>query len=158
MVCFINSRCSNKIVANLGTKNGTFSSAFLKIQSKIKKSSQFSLLQLLQFSAFVLVFVTKKIVNILHVFLCGMGSCEWIIRLPMKGLSAIINAAAMFRKKSSITTQIKSLNIKCLHTHTTKKILSNLDIGDMIKNKSSFCNVFNIIREMMHRLLKKYFL
>ena len=70
MICFINSRCSNKIIASLGTKR-KISSTFLKIQSEIKKFSKFSW-WLLQLTVFVLVFVTQKSPNSLHVFICGM--------------------------------------------------------------------------------------
>ena len=54
---------------------GKFSSTFLKIQSEIKKYLQF-FLWLLQLTVFILVFVTRKSLNSLHIFLCGMRSCE----------------------------------------------------------------------------------
>ena len=46
---------------------GKFSSTVLKIQSEIKKSSQFSL-WLLQLTVFALFFVTRKSLNDLHIF------------------------------------------------------------------------------------------
>ena len=72
------------------------------------------------------------------------------------------NAATMFKKKSSIlriqnTTKIKSLNGKCFLTYYYGQVL-NLNIGDVIKNNPSLCDVFDIMREMTCKLLKKTFL
>ena len=56
-------------------------------------------------------------------------------------------------RKSSITTQTKRLNGKCLQNHDHGQDL-NLDIGEMIKNKPRLCNVFDFIRQRMCKLLK----
>ena len=52
-----------------------FSLTFLKIQSEIKKSSQF-FLWLLQLTNFVVVFGTRKSLNSPHIVLCRIGSCK----------------------------------------------------------------------------------
>ena len=57
----------------------------------------------------------------------------------------------MSKKRSSVTTKIKSLNGKSIHTYYHVQIL-NLNVGDLIKNKPSLCNVFDIMREKTCKL------
>ena len=57
----------------------------------------------------------------------------------------------MSKKRSSVTTKIKSLNGKSFHTYFHVQVL-NLNVGDLIKNKPSLCNVFDIMREKTCKL------
>lgn len=121
------SKCKNEIIAILGTKRKIFCN-FVQIQLKIKDGS-------LQFSLWL------SEVNILLFVKSLHPSCIFLWNLFLR-INLIIadardhcydNAATMIGKKSSVTTQIKSLNEKCLYTNCHRCNVK-LAVGDMIKN------------------------
>lgn len=63
------------------------------------------------------------------------------------------NAAIVSGKKSSVTRQIKNLNGTCPYTNCHGFDVQ-LAVGNMIKNKWSLCDMFDIMREIS-KLLKK---
>ena len=65
------------------------------------------------------------------------------------------SAATMPGKEFSVTTQVKNLTGNCLHTHCQEQDLP-LDVGDMIKNKSSQSDALDIIKVIMGKLLTRY--
>ena len=101
------SRYNNKIIAILETNRRLFCN-FFQIQLKINNSYLQFFLWLWQLTVFILVFITKKSLNILQRFFMGC-----FLRMNLKFNYARgqcnDNAATMSRKKSSVTTQIKSL-------------------------------------------------
>lgn len=121
------SKCKNEIIAILGTKRKIFCN-FVQIQLKIKDGS-------LQFSLWL------SEVNILLFVKSLHPSCIFLWNLFLR-INLIIadardhcydNAATMIGKKSSVTTQIKSLNEKCLYTNCHRCNVK-LAVGDMINN------------------------
>ena len=121
------SKCKNEIIAILGTKRKIFCN-FVQIQLKIKDGS-------LQFSLWL------SEVNILLFVKSLHPSCIFLWNLFLR-INLIIadardhcydNATTMIGKKSSVTTQIKSLNEKCLYTNCHRCNVK-LAVGDMIKN------------------------
>ena len=101
------SRYNNKIIAILETNRRLFCN-FFQIQLKINNSYLQFFLWLWQLTVFILVFITKKSLNILQRFFMGC-----FLRMNLKFNYARgqcnDNTATMSRKKSSVATQIKSL-------------------------------------------------
>ena len=65
------------------------------------------------------------------------------------------SAATMPGKASGVTTQVKNnLNENCLPTHCQEQDLP-LDVGDMIKNKSSQSDALDIMKVIMCKLLTR---
>lgn len=125
------SKCKNEIIAILCTKRKIFCN-FVQIQLKIKDGSlQFSL-WLSQVNIFVQAFVTEKSLHPSCIFFWNLFL--WINLIIADARDHCYdNATTMIGKKSSVTTQIKSLNEKCLYTNCHKCNVK-LAVGDMIKN------------------------
>ena len=146
MRCVINLRCSNKIIASPGTKRKLF---FNFSQNPIRSHKIFTvLLVAIAIDSFFSSFYHQE--NPKQPSYISLWNA--LLRMNHKITNArgrcYDNASTMSKKKSSITTQIKCPYGKCVHSHCHGQNL-NLDVGHVIKNEQSLCDVFDIMREMM---------